>query len=75
MIMMAHFLINRGYNTEFRNPFNYPIKKLIKTYRLNKVLHYTDKNDDLAGLVTAVGMAFGAETTNMFEEQIEKWSE
>ena len=71
---MANWLISRGHNTEYRDPFKYPIKKLISTYRINKVHYYQEKSEDYGAMIMAIGFAFGGgEVSNIFEEQIERW--
>lgn len=73
-ILMANYLIQKGHNSNTFNPFEYPIQKLIKTFRIVKMNDLEDKNETMYSQMIAIGTCFGnSDLSQYFIDQRNKY--
>lgn len=72
--MMANYLKINGHNTEYSDPFEYGIRKLISTYKQVKALKCDDMNDFVYSVTLGIAASFGEKNAlELFKNQAENW--
>ncbi|QTP59534.1 hypothetical protein HNO53_12900 [Billgrantia antri] len=72
---MCYFLISQGHNNEFRNPFSYPFKELVKAYeRTHAIYSQNIANKSIAHQAAIIGTN-SQEGGKYFQEYIKKLTE